>query len=651
MAAARKLESLNENFLTCSICTEGYKDPCTLTCGHTFCKGCLGEFLKTRQDVIRAKSIPCPYCRQMTRVPQPDRPVEEWVKEIKPSFLIQGLLDTLACGGGTDHGNANDCFSCKKLGDKSEARSHCQDCSVPLCDRCVKMHLANPATSEHDIGDIGDGAKVSRRRRQMCTEHNEVVDFCCRDCNKAICQKCCIIYHRTCISVVTIQSLMSEMKRALTQNEGLFRRQFEDTNKSLLQNMSQIDAIDHNKASVESEIRNASQRAIDVIKQKEKQLLAELNDMADKQSGKLRRRMKSKEIDMQMYQQYIEYISQVLKSMSETDMFDIYQNCQSGAMAAAADRAVKFTDVPESEVVFISKIDVGNINKHVGLGRLELGRFDIMGTPLLSHTVNPRLKDDIAKPDPHDAMVVDVDGEEILVIADYNNKCLKSFFTKDSQSQQRKLKLASFPHSLSRLGENLLALAFWSSNEILVVQVTPDPVLQSRVTTKKKYRCLAALSKSILAAGCVYPACVDILDISGVVLRSISTLNAVENLLCGPRFLCATPRGHILVSNDDSNFLYCMTPEGKAVFTYRLTREAAMRGPRGITTTRTGHILVADKWTNKETLLTAAGEFVRDLLTSEDGIEQPYGLSVHGDKLFVTQRNTTVKVFHCSRSV
>ncbi|XP_048253164.1 E3 ubiquitin-protein ligase TRIM71-like [Haliotis rufescens] len=663
MAAARKLESLNENFLTCSICTEGYKDPCTLTCGHTFCKGCLGKFLKTRQDAIRAKSISCPYCRQMTRVPQPDKPVGEWVKQIKPSFLIQGLLDTLACGGNTDHDTENRCHPCQDFGESHPANSYCQDCDVPLCERCVKMHASLPCTSNHVIADLGGAVKVTRR--QKCAEHNEVMDFCCKDCNKAICHKCCVICHRKCDSVVTFQSMMSEMRSVLTHNKGLITQSFDDMGRSLQQHKSQIDAISHNKDKIKSQIRQASQKALAVIKQKEKQLLEELNEMTEKQSGQMRGRIKSGEIDMQMYQQYIEYITQVLKSGSETDMFDIYQMCQSGAIKEATDRDVTFTDsVRDSKLIFVSEINERILHKDVKLGRIkpnvcdvmdtqlgkiQSGTFDVMCRPVLHKTVGIKVDGDREQPDPYDVTVLVVDGEETLVVTDNSNTCLKSFYTKNNISRCSKLDLASKPSSVTRLGNNQVAVSYRSHNEIVIVRVTPDLVLQSRVTTKKKYTCLTALSPSTLAAGCWDPSCVDILDVSGKVMRSVSTFNTGKNLMRYPSFLCATDRGNILVSDAGLHSVCYITPEGDVVFTYTPTGGSRLVGPQSITTTSTGHILVADYWAHKVILMTPAGEFVRDLLTSQDGLQDPYGLMYCDCKLYVAEcYGDAVKVFNCS---
>ncbi|XP_067680977.1 E3 ubiquitin-protein ligase TRIM56-like [Haliotis asinina] len=657
MAAARKLEALNENFLTCSICTERYKDPCTLTCGHTFCKVCLGKFLKTRQDAISAKSIPCPYCRQMTGVPYPGRPVEEWVTQIKPSFLMQGLLDTLGYGGNTFLGCC--CLPCQDLGDRNPATSFCQHCDVELCDRCVKMHASLPATSNHVIADLDGAVKATRHRRPRCREHNEDLDFYCRDCNEAICLRCCTTYHCQCHSVVSVQSMMAEIRTDLFHKKELFTRCFDDASRSLQQYRSQIEEISRNRQTAESQIKQVSQRVVSVIKQKEKQLLDELDEMTEKQSGQLKRQMKSGEIDVQMYQQHIEYLNQMLKSGSETDMLEMYRVCQSGALKESTDRGGFLDNVGDAHVLYICEVDEEKLHNAVHLGRIQLNlcvidvkldriqsdtfdrmqssTFDIDCRPVFHQIVDIRVHGDLKKPDPTDVTVLVVDGEETLVVTDFNNNCLKSF---TANSYLGKLDLPCRPHTVTRLNDKQVAVAFWSHTEIVIVDVTPYLVLHSRVTTTKKYRCLTALSLSTLAGGCVSPPCVDILDMSGTVIRSVKKFNSGKNLIRDPRFLCTTGGGNILVS--DTRSLYCITPDGDVVFTS--TREGRLREPRGIATTSTGHILVADWGARKVILLTAAGEFVRDLLTFEAG--KPYGLSVCGHKLYVSQEDRCVITFN-----
>ena len=52
--------TITEEFLTCSICFEIYKDPKTLPCLHSFCKECIDNLTSKGHT----KGHPCPICRE-----------------------------------------------------------------------------------------------------------------------------------------------------------------------------------------------------------------------------------------------------------------------------------------------------------------------------------------------------------------------------------------------------------------------------------------------------------------------------------------------------------------------------------------------------------------------------------------------------------
>ncbi|XP_048248577.1 uncharacterized protein LOC124151241 isoform X4 [Haliotis rufescens] len=192
--ATSQIEKVSE-FLTCVICQELYTDPCTLRCDHTFCRKCVTGYIQTRPDAVQSKTIPCAFCRQDTKVPHPSRPVEEWAGQIKPSIIIQGLIDTQ--GDVIKTGSASCCSVCEKLGETTPGASWCSECQVSLCERCVKIHRASPASHDHEICDLSGEVKVKRRRKFICREHkDEVIKLVCKDCHKAVCQTCYVVYHR-----------------------------------------------------------------------------------------------------------------------------------------------------------------------------------------------------------------------------------------------------------------------------------------------------------------------------------------------------------------------------------------------------------------------------------------------------------------------
>ena len=46
----------------CVICSETMKEPCTISCGHSFCKACIGRWISTGSEASPCYSC-CPCCR------------------------------------------------------------------------------------------------------------------------------------------------------------------------------------------------------------------------------------------------------------------------------------------------------------------------------------------------------------------------------------------------------------------------------------------------------------------------------------------------------------------------------------------------------------------------------------------------------------
>ena len=70
------MKGAEEQRCTCSICLEGFQEtaakmPRNMDCGHTFCQGCLELMLVKlpREEKGTHKTLPCPTCRENTRVP------------------------------------------------------------------------------------------------------------------------------------------------------------------------------------------------------------------------------------------------------------------------------------------------------------------------------------------------------------------------------------------------------------------------------------------------------------------------------------------------------------------------------------------------------------------------------------------------------
>ncbi|XP_046571381.1 tripartite motif-containing protein 45-like [Haliotis rubra] len=323
--------------------------------------------------IVRSKTIPCPCCRQDTKVPHPSRPVEEWAGQIKASIVIQGLIDTYTSEVAVQETSSTCCTICQQLGETTPAALWCPECEVALCDKCVKTHRVTPTLLNHDLCDLSSRSKV--KRRIMCKEHkSNQVEFHCQDCGKAACQTCCIIYHRACKTVVPIESMKLGMKAALMEKRRGIEKRLKVRSKKVDIKQEKLQSSYRFTESAVQTIRLFCQTAINKIKQKETQLLDELNKISQTCAGQLQADVKLEEIEMQMYRQHCEFIDQALVSDCEMDLYAAYQAWESGAVKMEDVRDTKAADAWRIEDIGFTP---GTENVLKVLDNLQLGKIDV----------------------------------------------------------------------------------------------------------------------------------------------------------------------------------------------------------------------------------------------------------------------------------
>ncbi|XP_046367063.2 uncharacterized protein LOC124142552 [Haliotis rufescens] len=621
---------LTDEFLRCAICTEILQKPCTLVCYHTFCRKCVVNYTKTKPDAISAKSLLCPFCSKMTKVSDPEKPVEEWADDVKPSFVIQGLLDSFGPGS---NGMTN-CELCEVTGDLTPAVSWCSVCDDALCERCVAMHKRIPATRNHDVTLLSGDVKVKQRKKVMCEEHkSECIEFDCKDCKKAICQKCCIVYHRKCSSVVTLESELSEIKSSLTRNKGSLLTRLQGKTDQVEKQKLKVVELSDSSTEIESQIRASCNEIRDRINQKERTLINKMKDVAGTHIGQLKADIKSGEMSIQMYQQEAELIDQSLGTECQVDMYRMSQWFAEEHEETAGDGTAKDEETIDG---FKFTQNTTEINKAVD--DLRLGEIDVLykntlklNVPLvLLDTISVKVPGDQDTPNPVEVTVVLVDDIYTVVVTDMNTKCVKSFYTRNNQICHSRVAVQGRPWNLTKLKHNQVAASVLDTKNIVTFEVNPDLVLLSVITTNRQYYGLTSLTQSTLAAGCTSPPCVDILDVTGNVLRSISPLHMGKNTLKSPYFLSTTTTGNILVSDEGSQCIICVNPKGDLLFMLTNTGDRKFEKPLGITSTGTSEILVTDRALGSVIQLNESGQFVRKILTLQDGVQDPYGVYVDG---------------------
>ncbi|XP_067650957.1 protein wech-like [Haliotis asinina] len=628
-------KKLTENHLTCAICTNVFTDPATLECNHTFCKTCLLKYTKTHPEAIQAKSIHCPSCRQQTKVTSGSSG-EEWVSELKPSHVIQDLMDDFlpAIHALQDD---NGCGICTAQGKTTAACSWCSLCDCAFCDGCLKMHSVMPMSHDHEVVDLPNHTKMNRCF--MCNVHrNEKMKVFCTDCRKAVCTVCCSTDHRKCDEVDTIESMVPIVKEQLTNKMKRLRVNMATTKKFVDLRKDTFENIRSNAQNIKDQIQKARETLVDVILRKERHLIDDVNEFCNSHSQKFQREVAHLEKELQLFQQQYETISGAVTSNTEMDMFAIYESMDE----ASPDNRQTDNLAAPGRVVFTHNMDkLRKAVDELGLGEVDVVHdiSDRHSCPVLHHSIDLKDDEDTCDPSLHDVTVVTVNGIKVTIVADCGNNKLKAYYTSKSKSFHKHLLFSDYPWQIANLTGSQVAVTIPDINEIVTVDITQEPIVLSTVKTSKQYCVLAYLSPSQLVAG-TYTDNVDILDLAGNVLHSFNT-----GLIGSPDFIHVTSNKNLILSNEDVYSLVSLTCEGGPICTYTPKGGRTLTCPQGIATTTTGDILLVDETSNNVRQLSESMQFVRYVLQGEDGLHSPDGICVDDDGLLYVTPNGYVKVY------
>ncbi|XP_071091312.1 E3 ubiquitin-protein ligase Midline-1-like [Haliotis cracherodii] len=649
-------KNLIVSHLTCAVCTEVFTDPATLQCNHTFCKSCLLLCLKTRPEAKQARSIPCPSCRQLTKVTNPDSPVEEWVSQLKPSHVIQGLKDDFGYGSvemGTcsadtpveecvsqlkpshaTHRLADDftqkykdqniCSVCRDKGEITPASLWCSSCEAAFCGRCIRVHRRMPMSQNHDVKDI---ATREKSRSFVCECHDEKVTMFCRDCEKTICHICCNVDHRKCKSIAVISDVLPKVKASLMATKLDLEKEIALKMDIIEKRKLQTKVVSNRTDEVEAEIIMKSQTAMEKIRVEKKKLLDEMNRIKSKEIKQIQEELHSDKIAVKIRKERVYCIDNVLTSDSKTKVFDLYQATKSDTQT--------LTDSKHEED--ITRVADSNFEAHMDRFTDALSKITLRNSisnyeeiidydtfhPTLHQRFNVNSSLDSTIPVIKDIVVISVRGIDIVVVTDWTNKSIKEFYTEHDQPLRKLLKLEESPFGITNFGDNLVLVSLPWQRSLYVVSVYPRLSMAKSIPTTRRYWGVSCMDEARIAAGVCdgVSSSVDILNQEGVLLMSVS-----NRYIQYPEYLHITHSGRILVSDNVSKSLLCLSCDGELLFKYTLHGDTVVSVPRGVTSKHKGDILLVDREVHKVILLTEAGEYVRDVLTPDDGLDVPQGV-------------------------
>jgi len=302
-------------------------------------------------------------------------------------------------------------------------------------------------------------------------------------------------------------------------------------------------------------------------------------------------------------------------------------------------RVIK-TDKRKIELKYLANID--DIVSKAEKISLAVRQMKYM-TPFLEAKVVADVDSDEETPDLVDVMSVTIGQKIVVLTTDFKNSCLKAFSHLPDEVSSSVIEFDSSPWGIAKLDEDTVAVTIPLKNKMCLVDVSSGLKLKDTVKTKKQYYGLVAIGSSVLVGTSPYsqPRSVDVFDLSGTVLQTL----VIDALLQQPSFVCTTPSGSFVISDLSKGMLLTVSRSLEVESGFQLDNEAHLESSRGVAANADGDIFVVDYRQKKVKIFSCRGQFLKDFLTSDDGLKYPYGVCFDDKgRIYVTDGGV-IKIF------
>lgn len=361
-----------QNPLNCSVCLGLFKDPVTTSCGHSFCKDCIGRFWDRSHQRV---GYNCPTCRQ----PFNKRPT------LSRSTVLAELVEERRRIPEAGPGDV-ECDVC--TGRKLKAIKSCLECLASYC----QIHVQSEILKSHNLVNA-----TPNLQQQICSQHHKALEIYCHDDQKCICVECINEHrgHNIFSAVKEMADKKEELKikkNVVIQNITEIKRNVQELNNTVKIQKDSAQAAAKHSDKIFSElirsIRKKNKEVSEVITAQEMKETTKVQDHIQKLNQEISD-LQKENIDLELLLQTEDHINffQNYASRSETPMFPVLQR--------TFNNLVRFGDVEKSVTELKRKLDevckehIGKILRKVNVGDVQISEMSVMIEPVSSPEIYP----------------------------------------------------------------------------------------------------------------------------------------------------------------------------------------------------------------------------------------------------------------------
>ncbi|XP_036453533.1 E3 ubiquitin-protein ligase TRIM39-like [Colossoma macropomum] len=228
---------VSEEQLLCCICLDVFTDPVSTSCGHNFCKKCLGGYWDNSDHWH------CPLCNKSFEN-RPDLSVNTFISETAAQFRKSAELN--ASSSAEDSPSKLTKVLCDACtGVKKKAVKFCLNCGASYCGTHLEPHKNIQILQKHKFID-----PVENLQDYICKKHERPLELFCRDDQTCVCLFCTVTDHKS-HNTVPIEEESGELKAQLKKTQIEVQKRIQDR----LEKTEEIkQSLELSKKSTEDEI-------------------------------------------------------------------------------------------------------------------------------------------------------------------------------------------------------------------------------------------------------------------------------------------------------------------------------------------------------------------------------------------------------------
>ena len=535
------------------------------------------------------------------------------------------------------------CGPCSEKNKRLAAEKYCSDCEKKLCKECTEWHLRCGEFRSHHVIDLSSvGSRIPPSSKINCEIHTDVqIDhFCCQH-DVVCCRACLSDSHRSCESVLPLDSASKDVKKSSLLSDTLEEQDYmTETLQKMEDNRDENQKLLKQKKSlIIKQISAAKSKVIKYLDDIKEKLITEVASVQEKNEEKINK----EKHDIYQLTSILKNNKQELEFLkdhgSNNQLFltlrkqiTIIQKTEKKIHDMSS--AINEIDMEFKEIKNVNIETIGSLSQitrpcpikyksmkaqhqQVKLDRRQtLTEFIKEDRVDLTHDVQYMLTD----------MAVTSDNK--LLLCNYMSSRVDIY--KDYKTYEDEISFTSLPLCITVVpctDKAVVALPFERSIQFIN---TTNNTKDNKINIGEVCRGVTAVKDKIYIGG---EDKVIILNTDGSLVRKIATDGFNYNLLYNER------NDQLLLRQKGG--LCCINLDGHVIYRYDIS------GGRGLAVDQQGHVYISGA--DDIHRLSPDGTFRDIVLSKHDGVDRPCGITFNTDftKLFIINRGETVLVYSC----